>query len=362
MNVMKIENNSGNKEKRQSLIKLLMSQFSVFMIFILLLATPIFYWIITNYYAEDLIEVANMAHVPHSELDLEQDTVFGLVFQVLSMCVILGISIFIIMRLVPQKLWRPFYETLDIISRFKVEDCKVPAFGETKVREFSQLNTTLKRILEQSVNSFKVQKEFTENASHELQTPLAIVQGKLDLLLQDKNVTEEQSVLLQDIYHEIRRMSRLNQNLLLLARIENVQYKMNSYVDIGEKLNTMIPSLETIADGMRINTDIHTGFSVNCNEVLLESMISNLVVNAVRHNVCGGDIDISFKDRNMMIANKSDEPALNPNDVFKRFHRNSETQKGNGLGLAIVKSICDYHNWTISYSYTEGKHVFMVKF
>ncbi len=350
------------KGKKQSLIKLLMSQFAVFMIFILLLATPIFYFIITNFYAEDLIEVAKIAHVPQSELDLERDTVLGLVFQVSSMCLVLGVSIFIIMRLVPQRLWRPFYSTLDIISRFKVEDCKVPTFSETKVREFSQLNTILKQILSQSVNSFKVQKEFTENASHELQTPLAVVQGKLDLLLQNNDVTEEQSELLQDIYQEIRRMSQLNQNLLLLARIENVQYKMNSYVDIGEKLNAMIPTLETIADGIKINADVHTGCSVDCNEVLLESMISNLVVNALRHNVNGGAIDIIFKDRHMAIANKSCEPALDPNNVFKRFHRNSETQKGNGLGLAIVKSICDYHHWKISYSYADGKHVFMVKY
>ncbi len=356
------EKDKDGRKKKQSLIKLLMSQFAVFMIFILLLATPIFYYIITNYYAEDLIKVADIAHIPQSELDLEQDTVLGLVFQVFSMCVVLAISIFIIMRLVPQRLWKPFYQTLDIISHFKVEDCKVPAFGETKVREFSQLNTILKQILSQSVNSFKVQKEFTENASHELQTPLAVVQGKLDMLLQNNDVTEEQSVLLQDIYQEIRRMSRLNQNLLLLARIENVQYKMNSYIDIGEKLNAMIPTLETIANGIKINADVHTGFSINCNEVLLESMISNLVVNALRHNISGGIIDISFKDRCLTIANKSSEPALDPNDVFKRFHRNAETQKGNGLGLAIVKSICDYHHWIITYSYTEGKHVFMVNF
>lgn len=340
---------------------MLMSRFSIALIVIMMLATPLFYLIITNYYAEDLIKVAKIAHVPKEQLDLEKDTVIGLGFQILAVCIILGASIFTVMRFVPTKLWQPFYETLHKISLFRVEEGKVPEFERTNVKEFCDLNSILHNILENSVNSFKVQKEFTENASHELQTPLAIVQGKLDLLLQDENMTEEQSALVQDIYHEIRRMSRLNQNLLLLARIENVQYRMNSHVAVGEKLKEMLPRLETLAGEIEILTDIEDGVPVCCNEVLLESMISNLFVNAVRHNN-GGRIFIKYHNLTLSISNTSDEAPIERDDIFRRFHRNAENQKGNGLGLAIVKSICDYHHWEINYTFRDNRHIFTVKF
>jgi|WetSurMetagenome_2_1015567.scaffolds.fasta_scaffold05159_4 two-component system, OmpR family, sensor kinase len=349
--------------KQKTLANLLMSRFTIFMVTILLMAAPLFYLIITHYYAEDLIRVQAMAHIPKPRLDFQLDTVVGLVIQILLMVMILGMSIFLIMRFVPVKLWRPFYDTLHKISHFKVEDGSVPEFETSNVKEFAELNTTLKRILSQNVQSYKVQKQFTENASHELQTPLAIVQSKLDLLLQDKNLTQEQATLMQDIYHEISRMSKLNRNLLLLAKIENAQYKLNKKVNIAEKIQSLIPSLELLADGIIIRLQIKNDqMTVNCNEVLLESLISNLVVNAVRHNYSDGEIIISLENSMLTVTNTSKERSLDSAHIFERFYRSSLTQKGNGLGLAIVKSICDYNHWTINYFYKKGLHNFSVRF
>lgn len=349
--------------KQKTLANLLMSRFTIFMVTILLMSAPLFYFIITHYYAEDLIRIQATAHIPNPHIDLKQDTVVGLVIQILSMVMILGASIFLIMRFVPVKLWRPFYDTLHKISHFKVEDGNVPDFTPSTIKEFTELNTTLKRILSQNVQSYKVQKQFTENASHELQTPLAIVQSKLDLLLQNKDLTEDQATLMQDIYHEINRMSKLNRNLLFLAKIENAQYKVNVNINIAEKLHSLIPSLEILANGINIRLSIKNDLlTVNCNEVLLESMISNLVVNAVRHNYHDGDIIISLEDLTLTVTNTSDEPPLDSTHIFERFYRSSVTQKGNGLGLAIVKSICDYNHWTVDYFYVNGLHNFSVHF
>jgi len=349
--------------KKRSLINLLMSRFSFFMAIILLLSTPIFYLIITNYYAEDLISVVKIAHIPESQLDLEKDTVIGLLLQILSIVLILGISVFMIMRFIPVRLWSPFYETLHKINHFKVEDEKLPVFSDSEVKEFAELNATLSRILSQSVRSYQVQKQFTENASHELQTPLAIVQGKLDLLFQNQDLTKEQVTLIQDIYHEISQMSRLNRNLLLLAKIENAQYKLTNHVNIAGKLETLLPVLGLLSNGIKITTNFdNSQLTIDCNEVLLESMINNLIVNAVRHNQQDGEIIISIKENTLTIANASDEIPLDTSYLFERFYRSSIRQKGNGLGLAIVKSICDYHHWTITYFHEHGLHNFSVHF
>lgn len=349
--------------KKKTLVTLLMSRFTVYMVAILLLSAPVFYLIVTNFYAEDLRKAAAMAGADITAFDLEEDTVVGLVFQILAMVAILGITVFAVMRIVPTKLWRPFYDTLHSIETFKVEDGRVPAFADTRISEFSELNGTLHKILSHSVRSYQVQKQFTENASHELQTPLAIAQGKLDLLMQTSGITEAQATLIQDAYHELNHMALLNRNLLLLARIENSQYRVGNRIDLGQKLQALLPSLELLSGDLQVTTAIAAApFVVDCNEVLLESMITNLFVNAVRHNCEGGSITIRTSGRSLTVENSSHEGELDREHLFERFYRSSSTQKGNGLGLAIVKSICDYHGWSVDYAYRDGLHAFRVDF
>ena len=134
-------------------------------------------------------------------------------------------------------------------------------------------------------------------------------------------------------------------------------------IDVCKKIEQLLPKLEAIADGLSIDTDFQdTALTVEANDVLMESMLNNLVVNAVRHNRAEGTIIISVSNGRLSIANPSDEPPLDADRVFSRFYRMKSSQKGNGLGLAIVKSICDYHHWTVSYEYRDGLHIFAVVF
>lgn len=346
----------------KSLFNLMTRRFAFWLVVILLASTPLFYFIVTNYYAEDLIEVAKLAGVPEEQLDLERDTVVGLLIQISFILVILGLTIFIVVRTIPVKLWKPFYTTLDILRKFKVEDGVVPEFPKTKVKEFSQLNNTLTQILTDSTHSYKVQKEFTENASHELQTPLAVVQNKLDLLLQDEDLTERQASLLQDIYHEVKRTSALSRNILLLAKLENNQFQLVEEVPLDEELHQVLPSLKMLSGDLAIDLQITNAPTLRCQKMLLDCMVNNLVVNAVRHNHPGGDISIRVDEHSLTVSNTSDEPELDGEHIFNRFYRSSDTQKGNGLGLSIVKAICDYHHWKVGYFYSEGQHHFRVEF
>ncbi len=346
----------------KTLTRRLMERFVVCMMALIVCAIPVLYFITTRFYAEDLADLVLDYGIKNPDIDLEQDTIVGLFIQFMSFVAILVIAVLVVMRYVPQRLWRPFHDTLEKVKLFKVEKGDIPQLGHSGTKEFDELNTTLTTIMTDSVRSYQVQKEFTENASHELQTPLAIVQSKLDNLLQDPDLTERQADELVQIYQEIRHTSRLSRNLLLLSKIENNQYSTMAEVNVADKIGSILPQLKSIAGDLEITTDFSDpNLTVSCNETLLESLINNLVVNAVRHNRKGGTISISVGDGCLTVANPSDEPALDPERVFSRFYRTKQ-QKGNGLGLAIVKSICDYHHWRVGYQYSGGQHRFTVRF
>ncbi len=340
----------------------LMMRLVACMVVLIVCAIPVLYLITTRFYAEDLTDLVMNYGIKNPDLDLEEDTMIGLFIQFLSFIAILTIAVLVVMRYVPQRLWRPFHDTLAKVKGFKIEKGIIPQLNHSGTKEFDELNTTLTSIMTDSVRSYKVQKEFTENASHELQTPLAIVQSKIDNLLQDPELTERQAAEMLQMYQEIRHMSRLSRNLLLLSKIENNQYSATKRLNLCGKIESTLPQIKSIAGDISIKTDFSdTGLEVDCNETLLESMLNNLVVNAIRHNRKGGTVSITVANGCLVVANPSDEPALDGRRVFSRFYRTKE-QKGNGLGLAIVKSICDYHHWTVGYEYKSGQHRFVVRF
>lgn len=344
------------------LFSLMSRRFGIYMMVLLLVSAPVFYFIVVGYYAEDLNRVAAMAHVPPSQLDLERDSLMGLFLQISMFVVLLLACSFVVMRVLPKKLWQPFYDTLNQIQTFKVESGVVPQLGVTKVAEFNQLNETLTQIMQKSCNSYKAQKEFTENASHELQTPLAVMQCKLDLLIQDEHLTEQQATIVQDVYRQLRQVSRLDRSLLLLAKLDNNQFRMLDKVSLSNMLDEIRPSLEAISGDIRITIKVVSDVTLACNEALLKSMIDNLVVNGVRHNKSGGNINIIVMADRLLVENTSTEPPLDATHIFDRFYRADRAGNGNGLGLSIVKSICEYHGWRIWYDYVENQHRFSVIF
>jgi|LAHS01.1.fsa_nt_gb signal transduction histidine kinase len=347
----------------RTLTRQLMTRLSWGLLIILVLATPMLYFLTTRYYAEDLIEIVESYGIRNPDIDLSEDVMAGIFIQFFVILGGLSAVILLVMQLVPRRLWQPFRNTLGQIRTFKVEKGAVSLTEKTGVREFSQLNQTLNAIMQDSVRSYRVQKEFTENASHELQTPLAILQNKIDNLLQDEHLTEHQAEEMQEMYQEVRHMSNLSRSLLLLSKIENSQFSRADRISLCTKLEELLPRLESLAGNLTITTRFtQPELQVSCNEALLESLITNLVVNAVRHNRPEGHIIIEVDRDALTVANTSDEQPLDATHIFSRFYRVKENQKGNGLGLAIVKSICDYHKWQVGYHYQAGIHSFQVNF
>lgn len=260
-------------------------------------------------------------------------------------------------------MWLPFDDTLAKTERFNLAQSEVPHFHDTEIKEFLRLNHSLTQLMQKDKETYLIQKEFTENASHELQTPLAIIRSKLDLLMQE-DMNERQMQLVADLYQLTTRMGHLNRNLLLLAKIENAQYVETEDVDIAALLSTSLPMYNALQGGINLMVDDHRSTPhtlLRANPILLECLLKNLIVNAIRHSSPEGEVNILLQDGSLTVSNSSDgSGALCADTLFRRFRSGDVRQKGNGLGLAIVKAICDFHGWTVRYAFENGRHCFTV--
>lgn len=350
--------------KRKSLSQKMLMQFVACIAVLLLLATPVFYILTKLYYAEDIINIIEAVGQgrPIPALDLEEDIMAGVMIQFGVIILVLAVAIVLTVRIISRRTWKPFNETLQQIEKFHLENGVLPELPQSGIEEFARLNQVLTALMRNSLASYNAQKEFTENASHELQTPLAVFQSKLDLLLQQPDLSEYQAELIQSLYEITNRLTRLNRSLLLLAKIDNSQYERREKINLSEFINKLLPSLESLSGDITFHKDFKTSLTVYANRILLESLVNNLVVNAVRHNRPGGEILLTLWDGKLILSNTSDEPALDERLIFNRFYRPSEKVKGNGLGLAIVKAICMYHGWTANYRYENNRHTFIITF
>lgn len=347
----------------KTLISKTFSHFAVCCVLLFMVSAPLFYLVTKYFYAEDMTDIIEAVErgedIP--QLDLERDITEGMMIQFVLIFVIVSASLYVTMRFVTRKLWLPFDDTLRKAESFNVAQGDIPVFLSTDISEFDRLNNTLEKMMERSRETYRIQKEFTENASHELQTPLAVIRSKLDLLMQEK-LDERTLSVIADLYRLNTRMGHLNRNLLLLAKIDNRQYSEIVSVNLKQFISDRLAVFSTLKPGMTIElqagNDNH--LKLKANITLLESLIDNLVVNALRHTPQpSGTVSIILSDNGFSVRNTSDGRSLDNTDIFRRFAR--AHSDGNGLGLAIAKAICDYHGWTISYRHCESRHCFIVR-
>lgn len=354
--------------KMKSLLSKTLTQFTLCTAAILVLTAPLFYLLIKWFYAEDMIDIIEAVErgegIP--PLDLERDIMAGMMLQFLLIFLVVSLSLFITMRFITRRLWLPFDDTLDKAERFNITQDSLPRFLPTDIREFERLNRSLDSLMRKDREMFRIQKEFTENASHELQTPIAIIRSKLDMLMQE-NLMERQMQLVADMYGLTMRMGHLNRNLLILAKIDNAQYTVTEKVDAGAMLSESLPLYGVLRKDMPLHVDDRRSCggdrTVRANSVLLECLLKNLIVNAIRNSSSGSAVNIILEDDSLTVCNvPEDGRPLDAATLFRRFRSGDMKKKGNGLGLAIVKSVCDFHGWTVSYGFDDGCHCFTVRF
>jgi len=270
------------------------------------------------------------------------------------------IASLIINRILLKQLWKPFYGALSILKTFKIDKSQPLNFPSTKIDEFAFMNQALEKTTSQAKRDYLLLKEFTENASHEMQTPLAIIRSKLDLFIQHENLSEDQSKTMQSAYMAVEKLSRLNQSLLLLAKIENNQFAETSPVNFKQKLEEKTEDFHELWQSQNISVDTSlTDVLVNMNNELADILLNNLLSNATRHNFSGGFIRIELTSRQLKITNNSVQSQLDPERLFSRFYKQNENGK-NGLGLSIIKQICDISGFKIAYFFNNESHSFIL--
>ncbi|WP_416866239.1 MAG: sensor histidine kinase [Imperialibacter sp.] len=266
-------------------------------------------------------------------------------------------------RRISGQVWLPFRKTLDKLRNFDLNKQTEVIFEKTDIEEFEELQTVMKQLIHNNASVYLRQKEFSENASHELQTPLAVLKSKLDILLQDNTLSEAQYEKISSLNSPLSRVSRINKNLLLLAKLENQQFDESHPIDLGELLNetTGLLADQAEAKDITISLKIDRYTMVNGNKYLVEIVLTNLLVNAIRHNVSGGTVAIVLTGGVLTISNSGGKP-LKEERLFQRFGNASPENPTSGLGLSIVKEICQRYSWDIRYDFKEGLHVFSATF
>ena len=261
------------------------------------------------------------------------------------------------------KIWQPFYRSLEQVKAFRLDKGQHIVFGKTEVIEFEELNEGLHTLIDGNITAYRQQKEFTENASHELQTPLAIVKSKLDLLLQNHDLTHEQLDIIEDVNQAINRVSRINKNLLLLAKIENAQFEDISTIDLTDLVKETLEQFSGHwqAKNLFVTNQIQTNITIKASRILTEILLANLLTNAIRHTPDCGMIALNLDSVSLCISNSGVE-GLDDKNLFKRFAQVSNQRVGSGLGLSIVKEICNRSEWQVGYSFENEMHLFVVRF
>lgn len=280
----------------------------------------------------------------------------------LTVILILIVSL-LINRWLLRRLWQPFYTTLAGIKKFRLGEKKIPAFEQSPIDEFNLLNSTLDQFIQAAEKEYTLLKEFTENASHELQTPLAIVRSKLDTLIQDEQLSEAQSNAAQTAYEAIRKMARLNQSLLLLSKIENRQFSETHSFDFKKFVEEKMPAWQELWQGRNLRvTRLLEPAHIEMNTHLADILLNNLFSNATRHSPEGGSIHLQLKDHQFVISNTASGGSLDPGKLFKRFSKGGQSTDQHGLGLSIVQQIVEVSGKRISYHFDKGQHIFTLHF
>lgn len=280
---------------------------------------------------------------------------------VILFLVLLGFLIFM-NNVIIRRVWVPFYHTLDALNRYDLNAQVELHLSRTDIREFRLLNETLNKMSEKILQDYQNLKEFNENAAHELQTPLAIIKSKLDLLIQNEQMDKSQLDLIHSVYEATSRMSKLNQGLLLISRIQNNQFNISEDIDIETIIDKTLEHFQEMIDlkGIIVKKQCINPMILHMNRSLAEILFNNLISNAIRHNIPDGIIEITINTQVITISNTGPELNMDPHQLFERFRKSDSHSESVGLGLSIVHKICTLYRWTIKYNYYQGSHILVI--
>jgi len=294
-------------------------------------------------------------------LIVESDTILmAVVLSYLIIILLVFTFLFYFSKARNERIWQPFFTNLEQMKEFSMTSTEPLRLIDSEILEFHELKREIEALTTKVKSDYLNLKQFTENVSHELQTPLAIIQAKIENIINGDNLNDFQYEHLTSIQKDIQRLTQMNKRLTLLTKIENKQFVNIQKVSLAEIMNGTIQNFHEIS-AAEIKWDLKNEIWAKMDPYLAEVLCTNLVSNAIKHNTNEGDIEVTARDKVLSISNFGTKSIANPENLYTRFYRESEAEKSTGLGLAIVKRICDLYGFLIGYEFTEGRHVFSVR-
>ena len=280
----------------------------------------------------------------------------------LGLTLVLLIALFLTNRILLNGLWQPFYHLLNRLNTFSITGKTGQDQQLIRVDEFQQLQTVIHVMEKRAAAEYETLKSFTENASHEMMTPIAVITSKLDNLVQDEALTETHLLQLQDIYNASGKLSRLGQSLLLLVKIDHQLIKDIAPVKLDQLLSEKIGQFAEIISekSIAVSTQLHP-VDIMVSPYLADILLNNLLGNAIRHNYHYGRITIHLNERSLIIANTGEKNTLDSVKIFERFQKGPGSE-GTGLGLTIARNICNGYGWKLNYSFESPCHTVTITF
>lgn len=313
--------------------------------------------LITIFRTEDERYMELVVYTPTIEkLDLLRAILGWIIFlYVLLLLIILSINIWVF-----RKNMKPLYVLLKWLDSSQLGKKNEPLENTTKITEFRKLNAATMAFAERGEKLFEQQKTFIGNASHEMQTPLAICRNRLEMLMEDETLTEHQLNELIKTHQTLENLTRMNRSLLLLCKIENGQFADRS-VCLNDILTHYLDDYKEVYAYRNITVTVTTdsSFCVEMNDSLVSVLVTNLLKNSFVHNIDGGFIYIKITANTFEISNTGEKP-LDRERIFERFYQGQKKEGSTGLGLALVDSICKANHLKIDYTYVENRHIFTI--
>lgn len=271
--------------------------------------------------------------------------------------------IFVLNRYIFSNVWSSFTTSLRKAEEYDIKNLDPLSLPDSEIDEFDNLNRVLLDMVERLQSDYQNLKDLTANTSHEIQTPLAIIKGKAELLMQSENMSEEEMNIVNSIITTTGRLSKLNQSLLLIAKIENHQFEERESIDLKKTLEGTLDNMDLLLNVGDFT--VKTRFDnclISINPTLLDILVSNLLKNAVSHGTRGSELDVILRNSVMTVSNYGNPLPFPDDQLFRRFIKDSAKQGGSGIGLEIVRKICNYYNLKVDHTYLGGIHSFIVDF
>ena len=315
---------------------------------------------------ESVVEIAGQRyHIIQFDLIVESDDIIKSVTKsMLITFLILLFSTVLIALFISYYLLAPFRILLTNIQNFSITQKEPIQFTISRVKEFNKINHFLLEMTSKIISDYQLLKEFTENSSHEFQTPIAIIQGKLENMLEENNLSQSQMNSLIEMQSTLSRLSKMNTSLSLLTKIENHEFNNTEELNLSEILRALLKEYEELLILKKINLslDLAKDIEISGDRVLVQIMLTNLISNAIRHNIESGKISLTLIANTLIIWNSGLPTDVNPTDFFERFKKSNQHRNSLGLGLSIVQKIAENYKYNISYQVKDDKHILKLNF